>query len=521
MKTKHCCFLLLPVITLLPISVLAVTPKISIGYSHALLLKNDGSVWAWGYNGAGQLGLGNNTSTATPTLVSGLTGVVDVVAHGSFSMATKADGTVWVWGNNSDDLSGKPTLGGFYRNIPTQVTALHSIISVASSWGGDTAFAVDDNQQVWAWGNGSYGKLGNGRSGSNSGIPALIPNLANVVKVSATSTQAVALRSDGSSVGWGQYYANGDNLRLGLKADAYVTPSVMNVPQLSFLEAVETNSSGGLFMGINAQGSVLAWGDTARNVITCDQIHPGGITVPYYPAGLSQIQQISAGNGYALLLGGSSSVQGCGGNSWGTLGDGTTNSTSYFETKGPVATLGLPSQIAAIAGGDNASAALTPDGRIFTWGKTVSNWVGDNANKNLQATSMSINAGSYTNTPAVFAGTQTGALDHVAVDVGIAVASAHIGQIGELYFAAQLPNGALFLFNSTDWVPYDPAIGKVAPFYSGKLPANIPIPFGTDLDLTEVKGVTLILGYGIGANSALSNADLLNNVRYKAVVTLQ
>ncbi|MFI3138287.1 MAG: RCC1 domain-containing protein, partial [Methylococcaceae bacterium] len=95
MKTKHCCFLLLPVITLLPISVLAVTPKISIGYSHALLLKNDGSVWAWGNNGAGQLGLGNNTSTATPTLVSGLTGVVDVVAHGSFSMATKADGTVW------------------------------------------------------------------------------------------------------------------------------------------------------------------------------------------------------------------------------------------------------------------------------------------------------------------------------------------------------------------------------------------------------------------------------------------
>ena len=524
MKTKHYLFLLLPVISLLPTPAFPVTPKVSIGYYHALLLKNDGSVWAWGNNGAGQLGIGNKISTTAPTVVAGLTDVVDIVAHGFFSMAAKADGTVWVWGDNSDDLSGEPTIGGIYRTVPTQVTALHSIVSVAASWTAPyTAFAVTDYGQVWAWGDGGYGKLGNGRSDSNSGTPLLIPGLTNVVKVSATSAQAVALRSDGTSLGWGEYHSNGDNLRLGLNADGYVTPSVMNIPQLSFLEAVDINIKG-LYVGIDTQGKVLAWGDTASGVITCNQIHPGDIgkKIPYYPEGLGQIQKIAGGAGFSLFLNGSANVQGCGKNSWGTLGDGTSESTSWFEKKGPVATLGLSDQIADIAAGHNASAALTSDGRIFMWGQTVSNWVGADSGKNLQPVPMSINAGSYTDTPAIFAGTQTGSLDHVSVNVGMAVASAHVAQTGELYLAALFPDGSLFLLNSTGaWVPYDSSRGIIAPFYSGKLPSNIPVHLGANLDLTAVKNVTLILGYGIGATGVLANADLLNNGRFKAVLTLQ
>ena len=130
-----------------------------------LLLKTDGTVWAWGNNsGNGSLGTGNRDTSKSPVQVVGLTGVIDVVAtSGSFSMALKADGTVWVWGNISNGLSGAVTSGGVFSSVPQQLPSLHSIVSIASN--GSTAFATDSAGNVWSWGSGHYGMLGDDHCG--------------------------------------------------------------------------------------------------------------------------------------------------------------------------------------------------------------------------------------------------------------------------------------------------------------------------------------------------------------------
>src|ERR1035437_4961518 len=80
-------------------SSLAGITAVAAGAYHALALKNDGTVWAWGGNGYGQLGYGTNTNIDIPVQVSSLTGVIAIAAGKYHSLAVKNDGTVWTWGN--------------------------------------------------------------------------------------------------------------------------------------------------------------------------------------------------------------------------------------------------------------------------------------------------------------------------------------------------------------------------------------------------------------------------------------
>ncbi len=65
---------------------------------RTVILKNDGTVWSWGYNDVGQLGNGTLDDSLVPVKASGLTDIVSISANYRFNLALKADGTVWYWG---------------------------------------------------------------------------------------------------------------------------------------------------------------------------------------------------------------------------------------------------------------------------------------------------------------------------------------------------------------------------------------------------------------------------------------
>jgi len=95
---------------------------IAAGAGHSLALKNDGTVWSWGFNQLGQLGDSTTMDRNIPVKVIGLTGITEVSAGGGHSLALKNDSTLWSWGYNNQGQLGDGTV--IQSGTPVKVIGL-------------------------------------------------------------------------------------------------------------------------------------------------------------------------------------------------------------------------------------------------------------------------------------------------------------------------------------------------------------------------------------------------------------
>lgn len=121
--------------------------KVFAGWKVSFGIKPDGTLWAWGLNDVGQLGIGNTTNQFSPVQVGTDTDWVDVVSGGSgndqFTIATKSDGTVWAWGDNQVGQYGNGTVGNPVF-VPTLMTGLCATLS-ASEFQQENVFTMFPN----------------------------------------------------------------------------------------------------------------------------------------------------------------------------------------------------------------------------------------------------------------------------------------------------------------------------------------------------------------------------------------
>ena len=176
--------------------------EISAGNGHSIVRKDDGTVLAWGHNDSGQLGDGTRTTgyagRSTPMPVPGLTGVRMIAAGGDHTVALKTDGTVWAWGSNGDGQLGDGTNTDRLR--PVQVSGLSNVSAVAA--GNVHSFALKNDGTVWAWGANYDYQLGDGTS-TDSAIPVRVSGLTDIVAILSTS-HSLARKSDGTVWAWGK-----------------------------------------------------------------------------------------------------------------------------------------------------------------------------------------------------------------------------------------------------------------------------------------------------------------------------
>ena len=110
------------------------------GYANnALALKTDGTLWSWGSNNNGQLGLGNTTNYSSPKQIGALTTWSIIQCNGQCAVI-KTDGRLWVWGNNA---TGQLGLGDTTnRSSPVQVGALATWTTVSCGQGATAGIAT-------------------------------------------------------------------------------------------------------------------------------------------------------------------------------------------------------------------------------------------------------------------------------------------------------------------------------------------------------------------------------------------
>ena len=289
----------------------ATLTRISAGANHTLALDSAGNVWAWGDNRTGQLGDGTLVSKATATQVAGVVNAVQVAAGQDFSLVLTNDGKVWSFGNNGNGQLGDGSTTT--RKTPVAVTGLSNVVQIAA--GGAQSLALISDGTVRSWGYNIVGELGDGTT-SNRTTPVKVKNLTNVIQVAAGYYHSMAVGFDGTawSWGWNKYGQLGDGTNVVRKLPVQMT-GLANVQQVSAgsYHSIALGFDGSVWTtGYNLWGQIGNGSPNGTNRNTAIQL-----------VGLTDIVQVSAGNGHNLIVKKDGTLWSWGNNEFGQLGDGT------------------------------------------------------------------------------------------------------------------------------------------------------------------------------------------------------
>ena len=173
------------------------------GYDHASAIKTDGTLWTWGSNSVGNLGVNDTNTRCTPvTTFAGGTNWKQV-SCGQNTAAIKTDGTLWTWGQN-----GLGTLGvndTTNRNTPVTTFAGGTNWKQVSC-GLEHTSAIKTDGTLWTWGYNTYGQLGVNNAGVTTNRTTPVTTFAggtNWKQVSCLGRHISAIKTDGTLWSWG------------------------------------------------------------------------------------------------------------------------------------------------------------------------------------------------------------------------------------------------------------------------------------------------------------------------------
>lgn len=243
---------------------------IATGRDHGLALRADGTVVGWGENRSGQ--------TSAPA---GLSNVVAIAAGGEHSMALKRDGTIVAWG----DVIQPPT--GLSNVVAISTSGHYSGIES----GVGLALKSDGTVVAWNQYNPGQAMLKRPTLIHYEAEPVPTPkSLTNIVAIAAGWQHCLALRSDGTVIGWG---VNTEGQATGSpKAGAFDEWGLVTLQGQILSNVVTIDASWGS-MALKKGGTVVTWGPSG------EMFPPPVVPVP---EGLTNVVAISMGNGYCLAL---------------------------------------------------------------------------------------------------------------------------------------------------------------------------------------------------------------------------
>lgn len=238
--------------------------------AFTLVRRSNGSVASWGYNVDGQRGDGTtgvpSDSIGTVTLPSGRT-ARQLAAGGLQALVLLDNGDVYAWGLN--DVGQLGVGDAISRAAPAKVTLPRPAIAVAA--GRQFSLALLDDGRVFAWGANDLGQLGN-NARETALSPVAVSGLLDVVQIAAGNSHALALRADGSVWAWG---ANGS----GQLGDGSFKPS--RVPVATGLTQIaRIRAGGGVSAAISRRLGLYLWGENADGQLGLGAGAPGDVGVP-------------------------------------------------------------------------------------------------------------------------------------------------------------------------------------------------------------------------------------------------
>jgi alpha-tubulin suppressor-like RCC1 family protein len=288
---------------------------------------------------------------------------------------------LWTWGGGGDGRLGNAVTTG---NISTPVTTFAG----GTNWkqvsgGGSHTAAIKTDGTLWTWGLGTSAQLGNNANTNRSTPVQVFGSATNWKQVSGGGSHTAAVKTDGTLWTWG----NGANGRLGNAAITNrSTPVTTRFGGTNWKQV----SAGNVYTAaIKTDGTLWTWGDGGSGRLG-NGVTTGTISTPVTTfSGGNNWKQVSAGNQHTAAIKTDGTLWTWGGGGDGRLGNGVT--TGNIST--PVTTFAGGTNWKQVSAGNQHTAAIKTDGTLWTWGDGAAGRLGNGVTTGTISTPVTTFAG--------------------------------------------------------------------------------------------------------------------------------
>ena len=377
--------------------------KVAAGASHSLALTDTGEIYSWGRNDAGQAGLGATDSPKTsPTLVpkpSGVHKFTDIAAGFGHSLALTDTGTIYSWGDNGNGQLG---LGdATYRIKPILVT-MSGVKFTEIAAGYDYSMALTDGGLLYTWGRNTESQLGLGDNNDDQPTPQKVTmpvGVSKFIDIDAGGFHSLALTDTGDIYAWGTNLYGQLGLGDAAKNTTLTTPQKVGKPEgvnrFTKMVAGEYHT-----LALTDSRDLYSFGHYTEGclglgAITADQTSPQKVTNPSVG---TKFIDIAGGYNHSLVLNDVGDIFSFGSNVYGQLGIKESGSGKKSEMPKKVEADGK--KFTKISAGTNFCLAVSDSGVVYSWGHNYFGQLGlgdsgDGTDKTYpQEVTANINSGS-------------------------------------------------------------------------------------------------------------------------------
>lgn len=335
---------------------------VSTGWEFTVAVKSDGSLWAWGKNDVGQLGLGDTDDRHVPTQIGSATDWATVSAGMEHALAIKTTGELYAWGVNDKAQLG---LGDHIdRDVPTQVGTANDWAMVSA--GSYHTAAIKTDGTLWIWGyNTSSGYLGLGVPASYIKSPAKITSVGDNWKmVSAGYRYTAAIKTTGELYAWGFNDKGqiGDGTTVDKTSPTRIEPTI-DWATVSAGDYAHT-------MAITTTGKLYTWGLNDKGQLGDNTLI--NKTSPIQIGSATDWAAVSASSEHSAAVKTTGELYTWGRNDKGQLGTGDTS-----DKKTPTQVTSPSVDWAMVSAGGLFTAAISDTGELYVWGYNQSGQIGD------------------------------------------------------------------------------------------------------------------------------------------------
>ena len=341
-------------------------PKIVNGSNFSIALRADGTVWSWGLNSSGQLGLGDTSTRYKPTKLN-ISNIIDIAAGDTHALLLTKDGEVYSFGSNGYNQLGRTGT----TNVPMKIEGLQNIVEIVATTYG--SMALNNQGQVYTWGYNGKGQIGD-ETTANRVEPIKI-KLNGILTIDGFNQTAAAVSHDGELYVWG--YNRYGQLGLGNTNDRY-SPTLVGSLSGIVDVAVENNA----IVALDENGVVWTsgrnnYGQLGNN--TTSTRYTFGKVLDKNGEVLTNVKAIEAGNEYVIAMKNDGTAVGWGLNNNGQLTTGNTSNVTGATVLKYSANGEVVDKIFDVAAGAGTTAIVRVDGKVWTVGANNYGQMGDNS----------------------------------------------------------------------------------------------------------------------------------------------